>query len=171
MDVPAAVLLRAPVGGGKTSVAATLNWVLSDHDVAHAVLELDWLSSSWPRIGQWNRELRTRNLRAVAGEYRAVGIQRFVIAGVIELHEELDEIAESIGVPAVTVCGLHAPVDVLADRVARRDTGRVRQWHIDRAAVLAEQMANDGLDDFVVETDGKDHEQVAREIATRIGWI
>jgi adenylylsulfate kinase-like enzyme len=171
VTTPSAVLLRAPVGGGKTTVAATLNWVLSEHDVAHAVLELDWLSSSWPRIGQWNRVLRTRNLQAVTTEYRAVGIERFVVAGVVELREEIDEITDAIGVPAITVCGLRAPVSVLTERVTQRDTGRVRQWHVDRAAVLAAQMANDGLDDLVVDTEGKDHEAVAREIATRVGWI
>jgi hypothetical protein len=166
-----AVLLRAPVGGGKTSVAATLNWVLSDHDVAHAALDLDWLCSSWPRRGQWNRETRTRNLAAIAREYRAVGLERFVIAGVVELRAEIDEIVDAVGIDAITVCGLRAPVSVLADRVRSRDTGRVRQWHVDRAAVLAEQMANDGLDDLVVDTDGKDHETVALEIASALGWI
>jgi hypothetical protein len=171
MSIPDAVLLRAPVGGGKTSVAATLTWVLSERDVAHAAVDLDWLCSSWPRFGQWNRELRTRNLRAVAHEYRAVGINRFVVAGVVELRDEIDEIADALGVDTITVCGLCAPVDVLADRVRRRDTGRVQQWHVDRAAVLAAQMATDNLDDFVVDTEHKDHEAVAREIATRIGWI
>ena len=172
-----ALLIRGAVGVGKSSVAMTVSELLGRARVPHGAIDIDWVSQGWPYLGEWNRGMRVRNVRALAAEYRAIGASRFVVAGVVEGRDEIDELAEALGIgvdagagAGVVVCRLTAPIDVIHDRLRRRDTGSSLQWHLDRAVVLHEQLDHDGLDDVVVDTAGQDHETVAREVLAAVGW-
>lgn len=166
-----AVLLRGPVGAGKTSTAATLSEILGDHGVAHAALDLDWLCTGSPRLHPWNIPVRDKHVALLAESYRSFGAERFILAGVVESRGELDDLAVALGVDRIVACGLRAPIEVVHERLRHRDTGPSLAWHLPRAVVLTEQMSSDGIDDLEVDTAERDHRAVALEIGRRVGWL
>lgn len=165
-----AVLIRGPVGVGKTTTAAGVSDMLMRRAVPHGAMDLDWLCAGYPHLGPYNNPMRYRNAAVIAAEYRKIGAKRFVLAGVVEDREELEHLADAVGVDELLVCDLRAPIEVIHERLRARDTGDSLRWHLDRAVVLADQLANDGLAHLTVDTQGKDHVTVAIEIIDRIGW-
>jgi hypothetical protein len=69
----------------------------------------------------------------------------------------------------LSVCRLHAPLDVIEERLRRREDDESLQWFLDRAAVLDAQLSADGLDDVVLDAT-RPVREVARELAGLLGW-
>ena len=62
-----ALLISGTVGAGKTTVADAVGDLLSARPIPNAVLDLDWLSRSWPCPpgDPFNVSMRLRNVRVV----------------------------------------------------------------------------------------------------------
>ena len=173
--MPAAIpvlLITGPVGVGKTTVALEVSTLLEGAAVPHACVDMDSLRWCYPSPPHdpFRTALGLQNLAAVWANCRAAGAERLVLASVIESRDELAGYHAAVPGAAILVVRLRASVATLADRVARREVGAGREWHIRRAAELAAQMDRDRVEDIVVETEDRSVPAVAREVLARSAW-
>jgi len=144
-DKPAAVpmlVLTGPVGVGKTTVAQAISDLLSEHGLAHAVVDQDWLRSCLPGPPHdpFQMALGLKNLAAVWANYRAAGAERLIIADVVETQSDRAHYQTAVPGADLTVVRLHATLPTLHARLARRDAGASLVWHQQRAAELIRLM-------------------------------
>jgi GTPase SAR1 family protein len=167
------LIISGPVGVGKTSVAHEMFDHLSERDIAHAVIDLDALGISWP-FGEgdpYNERMAMRNLAAIWANFAASGVDRAVIARVVEEEADLAAYEQAIPGAEIQVCRLTAAVDVLRERVGRRELGSSYESLVRRSAELAESLERSGPTDFTVGTDGRELTEIALEVLTKARWI
>ncbi|HET6701623.1 MAG TPA: hypothetical protein VFH14_07470 [Gemmatimonadaceae bacterium] len=167
------LLITGPVGVGKTATVAEASALLRTADVPHAVVDFDWLQGYYPRDADdpWGTRVGMQNLAALWRNYSERGIQRLLIARVIESSADLDEYRAAIPDCEIVVVRLRAQPTTLQERIRGRDHGSGRQWHLERAVVLARQMDDSPVGDHVVETEGRGLGEVAAEVLRRAGWL
>jgi cytidylate kinase len=167
------LIISGPVGVGKTSVAHEMFDHLSERDIAHAVIDLDALGISWPfgAGDPYNERMAMRNLAAIWANFAASGVDRAVIARVVEEEADLAVYEQAIPGAEIQVCRLTASVDVLRERVGRRELGSSYESLVRRSAELAESLERSGPTDFTVETDNRELPEIALEVLTKAGWI
>ena len=166
---PEAVLICGAYGTGKSSMAAEMAELLEARDVPYAAIDLDWLA--WANIadshGEAGNRLMLANLAPMIGNYRAAGLTRFILAGLLTSAEELETMQETLGMP-VRVVRLTVPIEEIERRLGA-DPTTGRQFDLVSAR---EQVANDvgaGLEDFSVAND-RPIGDVAAEIVRWLGW-
>ncbi len=95
---PSALLITGSVGAGKTSVAELVGELLAEADVPHAVIDLDWLSNTWPSPpgDRFNLAMVLRNLRNLA---RASMLGRFAWSWQVSSNARRSGPLSAIGVP------------------------------------------------------------------------
>jgi len=165
------VVLTGPVGVGKTTTAWAVGDALSSAGVNHAVIDMDALR--WCRVSHpgdpFNTALGLRNLAAVGANYRDAGVRHFVLADVVETAAMRHAYAAALGATRVVIARLEAPWPLLARRLHDRERGSSLEWHLRRAAELAEQMARDQLQDLVLDADAAP-EALATVVIAALGW-
>jgi len=170
-DACEAVVLTGPVGVGKTTTAWAVGDALAAAGVSHAVIDMDALR--WCRVShpadRFNTALGLRNLAAVAANYRAAGVRRFVLADVVETAAMRQAYAAALAAPRVVIARLEAPLSLLVQRLRGRERGDSLEWHVRRAAELAGQLARDQVQDLVLDADAAPEALAAALIAT-LGW-
>ncbi|MGW6446054.1 AAA family ATPase [Lentzea sp. NPDC055074] len=163
-----ALLITGPVGVGKTTVAEEVGSRLAEAKVPHALIDLDWLSSCWPAPADdpFHFELQLRNLRAVVRNYVEAGVQRIVLAGVVESRADRERYAEVVGAK-LNVCRLKADLSVVHERLVRRHHAEADlRWHLNRAEELEMLFADSWIEDYVVSAD----QPVAEVAQDVISW-
>lgn len=165
------VFLNGTVGVGKSATADAISALETG---PHAVVDLDQVRRLHPapESDVFNHELELRNLRALAGNYRAAGARRFILAGVIERREEVARYRDALGVETMLVCRLTADPDVVAERLRVRhvDDAETRDWHLRRAGELAAILDRASLDDLVVDTTTAAPTDVAARVRGAADW-
>ncbi|MFI6390723.1 hypothetical protein ACIBHY_48575 [Nonomuraea sp. NPDC050547] len=172
MTVPM-LIISGPVGVGKTSVAGEIFDQLLARDVSHAVVDLDNLGLCWP-FGDgdpFNDRMALRNLASVWRNYAAAGVERLVVARVVESRAELEGYRAAVPDAEIVVCRLAAGAPTLRGRVARREAGAAREALSRRAVELAETLARSDAADFVVATDDRSVADIAEDVLRGAGWI
>ncbi|WP_345447811.1 AAA family ATPase [Arthrobacter gyeryongensis] len=168
------VFLNGTVGAGKTTTGEALHWLLADDGISNAVIDLDELRRSWPApaTDRFNHELELRNLQAVAGNYRDVGVRRFIVAGVIEQPSEVDRYRAALGGGKLTVIRLDASIEAIHERLRNRHEPNSHEltWHLDRSVELDEILSETRLETHVVATGPRTPQQVAEAVRALIGW-
>jgi broad-specificity NMP kinase len=178
------VFINGTVGSGKTSTAEALSALEAAAEHPHAVIDADDLRRNWPAPpgDPFQQELELQNLRALAENYRAVGADRLIVAGVIERADDVARYAAALGTTStgaaragaarMLVCRLTADPRVLEARLrARHDNDQAgRDWHLHRAGELAGILQAADFDDLVIDSTAKTARQVAHEIAAAVGW-
>ncbi|MEV6283288.1 hypothetical protein [Kribbella sp. NPDC051770] len=172
MRIPV-LIVSGPVGVGKSSVAHEMFDQLIDRDIAHAVIDLDAFGISWPYAegDPYNERMALRNLASVWANYAEAGIDRAIIARVVEAEADLAAYAEAIPGAEIVVCRLVAEDEVLRERVRRREAGSSYEGLVRRSVELAASLEQSGPTDFVVETSGRELAEIALEVLTKAGWI
>jgi GTPase SAR1 family protein len=172
VSVPVLVL-SGPVGVGKTTVAHEMFDQLSGRDVAHAVVDLDALGICWPYAegDPFNERMALRNLAAVWANYAAAGVDRLIVARVVEAAEDLAGYAEAVPGAELQVCRLTAGNDALRERVKKREVGSSYEALVRRSVELAESLERSGPADFTVATDGRTVSEIADEVLRKAGWV
>ena len=129
-----ALFLNGTVGAGKTTTADEIGPILQDRATPYAIIDLDWLRNAWPSPADdpFHQDLELANLTAVASNFRRVGAERLILAGVIESETDRRRYDEALAVP-LTVCRLVVPLPRLRSRIiARHSPGPERDWHLAR---------------------------------------
>jgi len=168
-----AIFINGSVGAGKTTTAVEIGRILERRGIPHALIDLDGLRSAWPAPDgdPFNSDLELSNLAAVASNYRASGIERFVLAGVIEHQSMRSRYEDAVGGPVI-ICRLVLPVPLLLTRLAERhEPGEDLDWHLQRAAELDAILASARVDDVVVEVGADGPADVAERVLAEIGWV
>ena len=166
------MMVTGPVGVGKTSVAGEVSALLERAKVPHAFVDMDSLRWSYPSPpgDRFRTALALQNLAAVWANFRAAGAERLVLADVVESRGELEGYRAAVPGARIVVVRLRAPVETLTARVAAREQGLGREWHVARAAELAAQMDRDAVEDVLIETGGRTVAAIARAALERCGW-
>ncbi|GAA1284406.1 AAA family ATPase [Brachybacterium alimentarium] len=130
-----ALLITGAVGVGKTTAADAIGDELAIRGVPGAVMDLDRLRQAWPAPidDRFQTKLTLANLRSMTRNYRDVGAQVLVAAGVLETREERLAHESAFGCP-LTVVRLTVPHEVVRARLHRRhelDPNGLA-WHLDR---------------------------------------
>ncbi|MFZ0214991.1 MAG: hypothetical protein WAM30_03520 [Candidatus Dormiibacterota bacterium] len=171
MSVPL-LLVTGPVGVGKTTVTDEASDLLTAAGVAHACVDIDALTRSFPRPpdDRFNARLGLRNLAGIWRNYRDAGAGRLIVAAVVEDRAGIDGYRAAVPGADVTVVRLRAPVAVLQRRLRRRMAGSGLGWHLARALELAHQMDEAALEDHLVEAGQASAIEVARRVLVAAGW-
>jgi adenylylsulfate kinase len=166
------LVLTGPVGVGKTAVASALSGLLEQTGIPHALIDMDWLRWCYPTPSDdpFHMALGLRNLAMVWGNYRAVGARWLILVDIVETREALAEYHAAIPDASIIVVRLQATLPTILHRLRRRETGASLTWHEQRADELARLMAEQAVEDLLVQTEAKTVEEIAREVLTRTGW-
>jgi hypothetical protein len=166
---PEAVLLSGAYGTGKSSVAAEMAELLEARDVPYAAIDLDWLA--WANIadghGEAGHRLMLANLAPMIGNYRAAGLTRFILAGLLSTAEERETMAETLGMP-LRVVRLTLGIDEIERRMGADPTSG-RQFDLVSSREQVASGVGEGLEDVSVAND-RPIGDVASEIIRWLGW-
>ena len=177
MPLVPTVLITGPPGAGKTTVGAELSTRLHEPPVPHAFIDLDALSYAFPppRDDRFNQRLVLRNLRDVWRNFAAAGATHLILARVLETRDELEGYQRAVPGAAITVVRLVAPIETLQARLLHRYSGvgadRDAMWHVNRAEELAPLMDKEGVEDVLIQTEGRSPGEIAEDIRALSGWV
>ena len=166
------LVISGSMGTGKTTVLSEVSDLLEVADVAHAAIDLDWLSKVYPPQRAHGERLMFANLAAVWPIYAAAGAERLVVARVVEDRSELQQYREAVPGAEPVVCRLTCAIETMQERVRIREPGMIQAEAVARARVLSEILDRTRAEDFTVENgEGRSITDVAREVLSRAGWL
>lgn len=128
------LLLSGSMGAGKTTIMGEISDLLIEANVSHACVDFDGLSLIHPRAADdpHGFALAFRNLSSIWTNYRAAGIERLVIAAVVERRSELAHYEEAVPGAEIVLARLLAPIATMHDRLRSRDPGGRAGWSYPR---------------------------------------
>ncbi len=147
------LIISGSMGSGKTTVLSEVSDLLAEANVAHAAIDLDWLSKMHPSRGQHGERLMFANLAAVWPLYAAAGAERLVVARVVEDRSELHQYREAVLGPEPVVCRLEASLETMQERLRAREPGMFQAQGVARSAELADILRLALAEDFTVDND------------------
>ena len=160
------------MGAGKTTVLSEASDLLAAAGIAHAAIDLDWLSVMHPQNDPYGQRLAFANLAAVWPIYAAAGAERLMVARVIEDRAELDHYRAAVPGAQPIVCRLTAPLALMHERLRIREPGMTFNQQLARAAELADILERAGVEDYVVDNGpGRSVGEVAYEVLSLAGWL
>jgi Conserved hypothetical ATP binding protein len=165
------LIITGSMGSGKTTVLAEASDILSEHGIAHAIVDLDTLGTVHLPLGINGDALALCNLRSVWSNYAALGLNKLMVASAIETREELERCRHVVSARKTTVCRLIASIKTMQERVRTREIGILQQQFVDRVAALDAILTRVQLEDFSVVNENRSVTEVAREILTRARWL
>ena len=122
-----AVLITGVYGSGKSSVAQEIANLLEEKNAPYALLDLDFLGwfDAGGEDGLTEQSVMLKNLAALVGNYSAVGVRFFVLAGAIRDAAELDDLKAEVPMP-LRVVRLTLPLPEIEKRLRRDDRQAIR---------------------------------------------
>lgn len=168
------LLLSGSMGAGKTTVMGEISDLLIEANASHACVDFDGLSLIHPHAPEDSHgsDLAFRNLKSIWANYRAAGIDRLVIATVVERRSALADYEDAVPGAEIVLCRLVAPIATMHDRVRWRDPGIYLPRFLARSTELDGILAAGRIEDFTVDNGPDRHVTVvAREVLQRAGWL
>jgi hypothetical protein len=169
---PGAILLIGVYGTGKSSVGAEIAGILEGKERAFALLDLDFLcwyhQPGSPGHDETAFRMLLANLGAMIANYRAAGVDAFVLAGSIRDGAERDRIEDALGTSLLTV-RLTVPLEEIERRLGA-DVTTGRQDDLREAATWLATGRGAGFEDLVAPNEGPIR-QVALSILESAGWV
>ena len=166
-------LISGPVGVGKSTVGDELTEILESKGIAHTFIDFDYLRYTYPRANddKWGNKLAFKNLKDIWSNCSQVGSLNLIISSVVEDYSFIEQLQKVVPECQVTTFQLSADVDTLQSRVRQREIGSGLDWHVKRAAELAEILDREDIPcDYRVQTNGRTVIEVARDIAELVSW-
>lgn len=160
------LLLNGTVGAGKTTTSFEVSALLRARDIAHVVLDLDFLSLVYPRPvdDPYGNRIMMSNLAALWGNVAHLAPKRVILARVILDRDQLDSVRAAIPNADITVVRLTASQTTIRNRFAGHHVGSSINGFRARSAGLDGLLDETGVADLVVNTDDKDVDAVAAEV-------
>jgi len=173
MSNPVPVLvISGSLGSGKTAVLSEASDLLKEAGIAHAAVDLDWLSIMHPTQERYGEQLMIANLAAVWPVYAAAGAERLLVARVVEDRSQLRRYREAVPGAEPIVCRLTTPIETMQERIRTREPGMFLAQAIARSAALDDILDRSRAEDFTVDNgEGRSIGDVAREVLSRAGWL
>lgn len=162
-----AVLVTGVYGVGKSTVVAQMADLLEARGHRYAALDLDWLAWADDGIhdGHTDQHMLLTNLVSVVGNYRALGIEPFVLAGWVGDARELEGLRSTMAMP-MRVVRLTLGHEEIARRAgAGENTGRADD--LAQAAAWLAASAGEGLEDLAIPND----RPVVEAATTILDWM
>lgn len=172
-DGPRALLLNGTVGVGKSTLAESIAALLSSQDIPNAYVDMDDLRRKWPAPSddRCNSALAMQNLSSLSTNFVRAGVERLVLAGVMETESDLQGCSAAVGMPLVT-CRLEAGADILGKRLlARHFDDEELRWHLARSLELDRILDAASLEDYSVDVSGTTVFEAAIAVAGLVGWM
>ncbi|WP_369166684.1 hypothetical protein AB5J49_01790 [Streptomyces sp. R28] len=176
MDHAEALLIGGRAGAGKTTVGWEVSARLRAAQVAHAVIDGDFMGAVHPApAGDAPRSAITeRNLAAVWGNYAELGYRRLVYTNTVSvLDEAAPMFRRAMGERVRLVRVLLTATDVTAEqRLAGRELGSELEHEVRCSARKARLLDERAPADVVrVVTDGRPVIDIAAEVVAATGWV
>ncbi len=171
--VPArAILLTGTMGSGKSVVTIAVGELLQQRGQPYALVDLDWLGWVEPARGSplSQRAVLAENLRLIWPTFRAAGVERLVLARLLEDRAQLEELRAALAGVHLAVVRLVAPAALIERRLRARDAGAQLAEHLAEFAGFAARAETSALEDAVVENGERPLEEVAAEVLEAAGW-
>jgi hypothetical protein len=165
------LILNGSVGAGKTAIALAIHDILSLNKVPHACLDLDQFSYSWPPVGLYNSDTVFAALEKVWPVYQAAGIQKLILARVVETREGFRRYSEILNDASITLCRIIASEKVRRLRLKSRESGESLQWHLNRTVELERIFESAALEDFVITNENEPIEYIAQKTLKYAKWL
>ena len=166
------LIISGSMGSGKTTVLSEVSDLLEEANVAHAAIDLDWLSAMHPSREHHGERLMFANLAAIWPVYAAAGAERLVVARVVEDRSDLQHYHDAVPGAQPVVCALEASIETMQARLRVREPGMNQTQAVTRAAALADALRRARAEDFTVDNGaGRCITDVAREVLARAGWL
>ena len=98
-----------------------------------------------------------------------MGTERLkIVPLVVEKREQAQELMPGA---ELTVVRLTASPQTIEERIRQREIGAGLDWLLARAQELDAHWRDHPVEDFLVDTDGRDVRSLAVEVLTRSGWL
>ena len=165
------IVLTGTVGVGKSTIATVIHEILYERKLAHACVDIDWLRMSWPERGSWNSDVAMANLASAWKNFRDGGADRLIIVDVVERRSHLERYRDAVPGADIKVCRLTAPASLREQRIAVREQGASRDWHLARSIELEAILDAADVADFVVDNGNRPMQDVATEVLVRARWV
>ena len=167
--VEGAVLITGVYGSGKSSVAQEIAVLLEKRNASYALLDLDFLGwfDTRGEGGPTEHSVILKNLAALVGNYLAVGVEFFVLAGAIRDRAELDDLKAELPM-TLRVVRLTVPLEEIEKRL-RSDVTTGRREDLREAEVWVAGSLGVGIEDVTVSND-RPIQEVAAEILEWLSW-
>ncbi|UGS36474.1 AAA family ATPase [Capillimicrobium parvum] len=161
------VVITGPPGAGKSAVLTALSDALSDHDIAHAAVEVESVVWTHPALSdeQWLRHVRVH-----CELLRDAGHRLLLLAQTLETDDDVAGLLAAVGADQVFLARLEANPATLAARITEREPASWSglQALVQHAQALATSMPDLAGVDLVLSTDGQRPEAVAERILAAV---
>jgi hypothetical protein len=143
--------------------------MLGARGIPCGVIDVDELNLIFPAP---ERDFWLSNLAAIWPNYARVPNIHVVISTVVADADRLERLRAAVPAASFAVCELTAPVDVLKERVTRREPTEelrtsLRAW-VDHHAARTDL---ESVRDIIVTTHDRSEEDAAHEVLQAVGWI
>jgi adenylylsulfate kinase-like enzyme len=172
MAVPVLVITGA-VGVGKTTVSYEVRLQLRDAGVSCVLIDDEFaLFHPRPTEDPTGRQTSTRALASLWSVYREAGIERLLLASVLESSADLDRIREAVPGADIQVFLLTASLSTLEQRIRAGKVPTALQWCLDRSKSLVERWEQEPLAHAqVIDAGDPLPAEIAAEVVSRSGWL
>ncbi len=161
------------MGVGKTTVSYEVRLQLRDAGVSCVLIDDEFALFHPHRTEDpTGRQTSTRALASLWNVYREVGIERLLLATVLESSSDLDRIRQAVPGADIQVFLLTAPFSTIAQRIRAQQVPTALQWCLDRSKSLVERWEQEPLAHTeVIDADTSPPAEIAAEIVSRSGWL
>jgi ribosomal protein S18 acetylase RimI-like enzyme len=166
------LVINGTVGAGKTSVAEAAVDALRERGIPYGWLDVDALRRVYPTEPDdpFAQAVVLDHLAVMSGVFRRRGYRHLILAEVIERRADRELYERAFDGAELTVVRLTASEATRLARVEAREPDPWRAWHVTRTVELEAILEAAGVDDAVVDNDGRPLAEVAAEVLTLAGW-
>jgi hypothetical protein len=165
-----ALFIGGRAGAGKTSVGFEVHAQLSAADIAHCLIDGDFLDMAHPP--PWEYHLAERNLAAMWANCRDLGYRRLVYTNTAcVLPDVLDQLTTAMGGAPRVIAVLLTCTDATArKRLSQREIGSAFERHFATSRVMAATL-DSAARAHRIPTDGRNVSDIAGDVLDLTGWL
>jgi tRNA uridine 5-carbamoylmethylation protein Kti12 len=169
MNTSEVLILNGSPGSGKSTLANALAEKLREAGLAHAVIDVDELSRTYPEQDvsfQWD------NLRSIWPRYATIPHLKAILPVLIDTEDDLKQLQQAVPAAKFMICELTASESKLKERVTLREPNEYWQNKL-RGLIDAYSRRSDEqkFSNFQVSTDDISVSDTADSILRKAGWL